>query len=243
MRPGARVAPLAPPNREGTFVVSDKLWAQISAASGIVFVVLVLAGAFIQPQPPPSTDDSIDKIIKYFTDDRARILTGSYLIGFSTVFLLWFLGTLRLALMKSGATRLPVTAVGAGIAAVALVLVANGVNETLAFRTAAERNPDVVHALFDVSAMVFLQVGFAVGTFVLAASVVMIRWKAVSQWLGYAGVVVAVLNYIDAGALAKSGALSPAGVFGLICFLGFAAWVLVASVLLTLQAGKEPAAA
>ena len=223
--------------------MSDKLWAQISAASGIVFVVLLVVGAFIAPVPP-ATDDSADDVVSYFRENRTALLVGSYLIGAGTVFFLWFLGTLRLALVNSGASRLPIAAVGAGVAFVAVVLVGIGLGDALAFRAASDRSPDLVQALFDAQSLVFIKVSFPIGAFVLASSVVMIRWKVVSQWLGYAGLVVAAANFVAAGAVAKSGALSPTGECGFVGFLSFAAWVLVASVLMTLQAGRaQPAAA
>jgi hypothetical protein len=48
--------------------VNDTKWEQYGALAGVVFVVLVLLGAFI-PGSPPAPDDSAREIHEFFVDN------------------------------------------------------------------------------------------------------------------------------------------------------------------------------
>src|SRR3989442_10413179 len=74
--------------------MGEDRWEKLAAATGIVFVVIVIVGSFIAGQPPKA-DDPINKITAFAIDKRFALLLGDYLSAVGVVFALWFFGSLR----------------------------------------------------------------------------------------------------------------------------------------------------
>ena len=78
----------------------EPLWQWVGAATGIAFVVAILASAFIAPQPPHN-DAAPTKILAYYVDHRRALLFSNWLGGLGVAFFLWFVGSLRGALGRA----------------------------------------------------------------------------------------------------------------------------------------------
>jgi len=222
--------------------MSDRTWVRISAASGIAFAIFVLISAFIAGVPP-AADDSPDEIASFFVDNDTKLLTAAYFQGLATVFFIWFLGTLRERLSHAGSTRLVTSLVVAAAVTGALAMAAQAVAATVAYRTAAAGNVDLTVALFDAQLMLFNMVAFGMAAIAAAAGLVMIRFKALSPWLGYGGLLSALVNLVAGASYAKDGVFMAGGVLGFVGFLGFVAFIVATSVMMILEHAEEPAAA
>src|SRR3989442_4567006 len=112
--------------------MGEDRWEKLAAATGIVFVVLVIAGSFIAGQPPKA-DDPINKITAFAVDKRFALLLGDYLSAVGVVFALWFFGSLRSYLRRAegGTGRLSAVGFRGGVLARGVGLVAMTVVVTL----------------------------------------------------------------------------------------------------------------
>ena len=215
-------------------------WERIAAASGIVFVTLVIIHA-IMIGTPPKHDDPAAKVAAYFVDNRTKILTSWYIVGLGMVFFLWFLGSLRqvLAQAEGGTGRLSSVVFGSGVMLITLLAVHGAVDATLAFNVAGEGNQAVVRALYGLSMMLasgFLS--FPDAAFFLAASVVIVRTGVISRWLGWAALPIGLVQLLGGGAiLATSGPFAADGAIGYITFITLMLWILAASILMVLGKG------
>ena len=72
--------------------MDDSKWERYAALGGIWFVVLSVISAFL-PGAPPSTSDSVGKIVKYFSDHAGTIEVATLLAGLGIVGLFWWFGS------------------------------------------------------------------------------------------------------------------------------------------------------
>jgi hypothetical protein len=222
--------------------MSERTWLRISAASGIAFAICVLTSGFIAGAPP-TADASPDKISSFFVDNDTKLLAATYFQGLATVFFFWFLGALRERLSQAGSARLVTSLVAAAAATGALAMAGQAVGSAVAYRTAAAGNNDLTVALFDVQLMIFNMVAFGMAMIAAAAGLVMIRFKALSPWLGYGGLLSALVNLVAGASYAKDGVFLAGGWLGLVGFVGFVAFIVVTSVMMILEHAEEPATA
>ena len=220
-------------------------YARYGAATGIFFVVLVVIAFLSQPKPP-SSDAPPAEVLTYFINHDSALHVTQLLVGASTFFIIWFIGTLRAVLgtAEGGEQRLSGTAYGAGLVAIAALIVSFGLLATAAFHP-ADNGADVTRALSDAAAMVLAVSAPAVGVFFIANSLVIFRSGYLPAWLGWLGMLAALFNLVgNGGVFTDHGAFAPDGVLGFFGgFLLFLIWVLCASILLVQRLGEGERAA
>jgi hypothetical protein len=218
-------------------------WERVGAATGIAFVVFLLASFLVIPDTPPPLDDPIAKIKSFYVDNSSEWQTSAYLTGLAAFFFLWFTGSLRAALERAeergeGAVRVARIVSPAAAVTLALVLVVTGVNDALAERVAAEADQAVIRALYEFQSFTISFATFTIAALTAATSVVSYRTRLFGPfvtWLGLALVPAWLVNGL--AVVAESGFFSPTGAFGFIVLLAWLVWVLSVSVSLLRGAG------
>ena len=177
-------------------------WAPLS---GIVFVVLMLTGAFFVTDVP-GADSSAQEIAGYLADsgNHTRNIIGAYLWVLGGLAFLGFAAGLRGVLRRAEGEpgTLSSLVFGAGVvftavwsvSAVALATVAYAVE----FSDAPVSDPDIVRVLPQMaSLLLLLGGGFAGILLLLATSILVIRTSVLPRWLAWFGIVVAVTLLFD----------------------------------------------
>ncbi len=193
---------------------------RLAPLSGVVFVVLFLAGALLvnnYDYLPPGSE-----VQRFFTDNATRLQVAGYVGLVSAAFLIWFAGSVRHSLRPSegGTGRLSAVAFGGGVAAGALVALAFSVLLVAASRGGSDAGISVDGAavfydLYGTAGGSALPVAMAV--LIGATAVVVFRTKVWPSWLAWTGAVLAL------------GSLSPIAYI----FIGVdLLWILVVSILL-----------
>jgi hypothetical protein len=180
--------------------MSRSTWERWAPVSGIAFVVLLVVGFSLLNLP--SGDDSAAKIAKFYNDDgnRAQLIIGGYLMILAGVFFFWFLASLRSRLLAAeGAPgRLTAIAFGSGLVFNAMVMLAGAVfisvagniafgDEKFVSVEAARLQPELGYPIFLIAG------AFAAIAMVDAASVLIVRTRALPAWIGWFGFVTALV--------------------------------------------------
>jgi hypothetical protein len=214
------------------------IWERLAAATGIVFVVLSLAAFIIGGQPGDQD------VVEFMVGNRRPLLTQAYLFGLSTVFFIWFLGSVRshLRLSEGGTGRLSAVAFAGGITVVTLLLLSGTVNTALADGIARDADPDTTRALYALVVLASDLTWFPVAIFSGATTLVAIRHKALPGWLAWFGAALALSSVIATSAIVvDTGPLSSAGIIGNVALLLFFLWLVLLSIVLIQNAAHSHA--
>jgi hypothetical protein len=215
--------------------MADPRWERLGAATGIVFVVLTVLALFIGGQPGAAPD-----MVQYFVDNRGRLLVQTFLAGLASIFFLWFLGSVwsYLRAAEGGTGRLSAVAFAGGILTMGLLMFSLVVSYALADRMAELAPPDTSRSFHALVATASDLVFSPVVAFTGASALVILRTKALPGWLGWLGIVVAVLSLSRGTAFfVESGPFSSAGVLESVAIMAFLLWLLLMSILLVRRVG------
>jgi hypothetical protein len=195
--------------------------------AGVVFVVLIVIAAIIGGETP-DVDDSTVSVVEWWRDNDTSQLWANAIAGWSTIFLVWFAGSLRATLRRAEGEpgRLSVVSFGGAL------LIAAGLLSFAGFGFAAADvadevpavAPTVVQTLSVLSTDFFMLVAGGTGLFMIATGVAVVRFGGLPSWMGYVAVVIGILG------------ITPIGFFA---FLATGLWILIASVLLYQQGGAS----
>jgi len=215
------------------------MWERIGAATGIAFVVFLLASFLLIPDSPPALDDPAADIRSFYVDNASAFQASAYLTGLAAFFFLGFLGSVGATLAKvepGGWARFVVFPAGAVTLALALVNAA--VVDTLATRIAAESDQAVIRALHDVQAFTITFTAFSIAAFVGAVTVVSGRTGFAPPLVTWLGLLLVPAWLVSGfGVFVESGTFSPTGAVGFVVVLVWLAWILALSASLLRRAG------
>ena len=181
-------APVVAPTTRGL-----ERWA---ALGGVLYVVLFVIGTILEYSGAPDGDAPPSKVISWYSDSghRDRLHIGWVLIGLGLFSFLWFLTALRQALIRLvGEGFLPTLATVGGTVYAALALAADAVNDGI--RTMSDDTyrhqvfPELIHAANDLAYVLHSTGGAGIGTMMIAASLAVVRTRALPTWVGWIGVV------------------------------------------------------
>jgi hypothetical protein len=220
--------------------MAEDRWERLGAATGIVFVVLAVAGLlFVDIPPEPGAP--AEEVVAYSLENRDGLLIQSYLFGLAGIFFLWFLGSLRAYLRRAeGDTgRLSAVAFGAGIGTLAAFGTGTGIAAAIAYSIAGQSDPGVTVALSRVVALAFTFTAFPLIALVASTALIGGRTKALPAWHGMLGwLLIPVAVVSSMATFFADGPLAPGGIYGYALFGLFLVWLLAASALIIKQAGQ-----
>jgi hypothetical protein len=216
--------------------LDENRWERYGAASGVIFVVALMATLFMAPIPP-HIDASSDKITSYYADHHTVVVTAAWTGMIAVIAFVWFLGHLRHVLNRAegGAEALSPIVFASGAVLAAVGALSGLPSAILGFmgKNPADLNASTVRVLFDGVQLTQGMVAMVSALFLAAMSLAMVRKEIVAPWLGWVGMVSAAANLaagISVFYLTTYSALWT--VVGFASFLSFAAVVLVASVVM-----------
>jgi hypothetical protein len=198
-----------------------------------LFSVLVLVVGQSLVLSAPTIEKPGTEVQAWLSDHRTQSLTAGYLLGLGFAINLVFLAGVRDRLRKAeGGTGLVSNAGFAGaVSLVTLLLVAFAFAAEAAYR-ADSASADTTRTLNDLTFITLSFSDLATAVAIGAYSLVMIRTGAFSVWLGWLGVLTAVVHVVAAAAFANSGFFSPQGVGIYVAPPLYYAWTLLACILL-----------
>jgi hypothetical protein len=189
--------------------------------TGVAFIALVIIG-FAVGGEPPDADQPAQEIVDHYVDNKDSVQAGVFLSAVAAAVFLFFAGYLRKVLRAAEGETGTLPAVA--LAGATVMATGAGIDAMISFtlaETADNIEPSAVQALQALWDNDFIPFIIGAGVFLLASGISIVRHGALPRLLGWIGIVLGVLT------------LTPIGFVG---FLGGAAWVLVASVIMTLQA-------
>jgi hypothetical protein len=196
-------------------------WERYAPLTGVLAVVLWVVGFLILMSPGMVGQEAPpEQVLAYYQRNGGAVLAGGLIFAFGALSLIWFLGSLRVALhsAEGGLGRIASIAFGGGLAMAvsALFLPASAMGVALSAGTISATSADALHRLPNVF---FFGVEMFAAVLVGATGVVALRTAALPRWLAWVSLVLAL------GLL-----IPPVGWVGIL--FGLPVWVVLVSVLL-----------
>ncbi len=221
------------------------LMQRISAGNGILFVLLLLISIFAQSEETPDWSDAPAQYALYAAENVDEVQFSSLFLLFAAIALLWFAGYLRTELGRSelvarGYTRLSHTTFAGGIVAAAGLSLMAIVN-VVAVSQPAGTDPYLIRGLMHLSFAIFALATVGLITLTAAASILIVRVRSLPVWLGWVGLVDAVLYFLTLFiALAPEDEDFVLGFAFFPAFVLFLIWILASSIVLVRRVGRPP---
>jgi hypothetical protein len=171
-----------------------------AALGGVLYVVLFVIGTILQYSGAPDGDAAPSKVVAWYSDSghRDQLNIGWILIGLGLFSFLWFLTALRQALIRLvGEGFLPTLATVGGVVYATLALAAAAVSNGI--RTMSDDTyrdqvfPELIHAANDAAYVLHSTGGAGIGAMMIAASLAVVRTRALPVWVGWIGVAAGII--------------------------------------------------
>jgi hypothetical protein len=188
--------------------------------TGVAFLVVLIVNFIVQGEPK-SADDGALAVANWYRDNKDQAEIASFLGIAAGVLLIFFGAYLRRVFDAAdpGRSMLPILV----LIGLSIVAVGGAIDSTLLF-AAAEAADDIsapqlqtIQAIWDND---FLTLALGVEVFLWAASLCVLRTGALPKWLGWVGIVLAIVGFTPVGFAAAIGA---------------ALWIVIVSILLALR--------
>ena len=166
-------------------------------AGGLAGILWLVGVLLLEGAGNPAGPAGGEEVAQFYRDERTLILIASTLHALGGLLFLWFVASLRSLLDVSGPTMWLATAllVG-GTAGGALMLALTGGQSTGATTDAHLLTPDVAIVFWRLAHGIFIAAALALALFLAAASLLALRGVLLPRWLGWFGIVVALIMLI-----------------------------------------------
>jgi hypothetical protein len=198
--------------------------------SGIVFVVGLIIGFAVLGGDTPDSDEPASNIVNYYNDHQGREIAAAIVVVVSIVFLALFAVALRDYLRGAGGegSYWPTVALVGGAVAVAGFFTAVTIHAALIDGADQHIDPGAMVALNSLDNWDFFGFTFPLAIMLFGmAGAVLKGGAALPKWLGWVGLVLAILYF--------------AGPFGFAAFLLTGIWIIIASILMYQRSGVATA--
>jgi len=191
--------------------------------TGILFIVLLFVSFIVTGEPKDATH-SPTEIAQWYSDNKDSAEIGAFISVLAALVLIFFGAYLKKVLEAAGGGSMLPTLVLIGVT---IVGISAAIDNMLVF-VAAERVDDIpasgiqtIQAIFDNDFLPFL---LGIMVFLWSVGLSVLQTGALPKWMGWLAVVLAVISLL--------------GPIGFAAVIGAAVWVLLASIILTLQARR-----
>jgi TRAP-type C4-dicarboxylate transport system substrate-binding protein len=197
---------------------------RLAPLMGAAFFVLAIAG-FVISGEPPDAKESVPKVVDFYVNNDSKVMLGAAISVIAGTCLVFFSAHLRKVLRAAEGDDglLPQVAFAGGV----IVAIAIAVDRTMLFAVAAtakDIDPLGVQTLNALYGNDFLPFALGMQVLLLATGISVIRSRALPRWLGWVAVVLGAV------------AVSP---LGLATLVGGGLWILTASVVMGVRAGRR----
>jgi hypothetical protein len=193
--------------------------------TGVLFAVLLIISVIVQGEPK-GADKPANEVAQWYIDNKGSIEFSAFLGTVAALPLIFFGAYLRKVLQGAGSTLAVLPLIG-----LTIVGIGGAIDNMLLFAT-AERAKDIpaesvrtIQVIWDND---FLPFFLGIMVFLWSVGIAVLRTGVLPKWLGWVAII--------------GGVISLAGPIGFIGALIAALWVIVASIMLSLQA-RRPASA
>ena len=223
--------------------MSDAQAKRAAAATGIVFVLLIVIGLFVVIPKAPAFDSSPARIQQFYIQHRHDLHVGLFIASFGCFFFVWFLGSLvsHLRAAEGREGRLTAIVFGSGLIFIADFIIALAVIAVAAFRP-EQTSAELIRALNDLGFLLAVTVALVATAFFAAIARLSLKTAALPSWLSWLAVLAAIGNGLAVGGVFKDTGAFSAGNGALafyVPFISFLLWILLASIVLTARADVE----
>lgn len=211
-----------------------------AGAAGVLFIALTLAAGFLV-QPPPTASHSPAKFFEYYNDNRNALLAQGIIAVLANIPAFVFVGGLWTLLRREegDAGVLAAAAIFAFVVLDGIATLASAWSMGIA--ALADGNgltEEMSRTLGVVSTMVQSGLMSAMAPAAGISGYILTRGTTMPRWIGFIGLLGAVLGVIAIFGVANDGAFTPFGLFSFGAFLAFSAYVIVLGVFMWLRAGE-----
>lgn len=204
-------------------------WERLALASGIVFVALLVAAAFLFPAPPGETGSPAHNP-DWLAGHRTGALAQVYVRGLAAVVQLIFIGALVTVIRRTQGHlgTLALLTFGGGITHTLVMLVANTATATAAVAAGQGVDAGAIRVLGTFADTGLTLEALAEALLFGAVGLVVLRTRVAPRWVGWLGLVGVPLYLVDAAAFPGS----PVEFVGFLALLFELGWFLAASLAL-----------
>ena len=197
------------------------------ALSGVAFIAIIFVGIAVVGEPP-GADEPVKEIVDFYLDKKDSVMIGALVSGIAAIMLVLFASYLRtyLAAADGGDSTFPNVAFGGAL----IMATGASIDGMLSFamaEAADDIDPTALQAMQAIWDNDFLPFVLGAALLLLGSGISIVRSGALPKWLGWVGILIAVV------------CMTPIGFVG---FLGGGLWVLATSVMLALRL-RSPAVA
>jgi uncharacterized protein DUF4386 len=214
--------------------MKEAIWSRVGPATGILFVIVLHVGFLIHGYPDIRPSDS--QLASWLANvDVNRFRAGIYVEAVGVVLFIPFLAWLysRLRQVNRDSSWPAVTMLGAGAIWVAFTLPIEGAWAGLAEQARKGLDVRVAQTIDSVNQASYDLTGIVLGLILLAAGIAIVRGAAMSQWVGWAAIVIGVVYIVT---LPLGIDATPAGLLGYV-------WLFAVAVFYTFRPGRATAVA
>ena len=180
--------------------------------AGLAFVVLALLGRFLAGNPP-TVADSDSTITSWLNDHRTTVLFSSLMWAAASGLVIWFAAAFAEAIREREERSDVHLALLAGSVLVGSAIFVNAALTAGSAYNIATRGTPLSVLMYNITAVMTTMIGFAAALPLAAAGLGVLRTHLMPNWLGYLGLVAAVVSFAGAfGVFATSGTFVAGGV-------------------------------
>lgn len=204
----------------------ERPFRRIAAFAGIAFFVIFVLVIVLSPDVG-NPGDSAAVLRADFVRHSTSVQVFNWVVGLQAVLMLVFAAGLRDRLSRAGQPLLAALGMAGAVAVLAVTAVQHGCIAAMSYLVQTGHAADLqLTALNALSYGTETVVRFPMAVLVGALSLAVLRSRALPRWLGYLGLVEAVLSLVAAGSTSSSGALQVNGPVAVPSLLLLLVWTL-----------------